>query len=270
VLDSTVMETSLLLLRLAVLLYVAAAASAFASLFLQGRRGSVLAASLAGTGLVAHLGYLLARGWELGRLPLEEYRDMVSFLCCAAVAVYLIAYLRTRLEVLGAVILPLVLVLLFISDLLPAEVVPVSRDLERALLDFHISIAVLGAAALFLTFAASVMYLAQERRIKLKKTGDGGVPLPSLEKCDSLGNISLMWGFPLLTLTIVTGGVWTANFRERPSIWERQETFALLAWVLLGIILSARFFRGWRGRKAAYLTILAFTALILRMIGVVL
>ncbi|MCI0657545.1 MAG: hypothetical protein L0170_10810, partial [Acidobacteria bacterium] len=139
-LDSTVMEASLLLLRLAVLLYVAAAASAFASLFLKGRRGSVLAASLAGTGLVAHLGYLLARGWELGRLPLEEYRDVVSLLCCAAVAVYLIAYFRTRLEVLGAVILPLVLVLLFISDLLPAEVVPVSRDLERAFLDFHISI----------------------------------------------------------------------------------------------------------------------------------
>ena len=269
-LNSAVMEASLLLLRIAVLMYIAAAASAFSSLFLKDRRVSVFAVSLAGAGLLAHLGYLLARGFEIGRPPLEEYRDVVSVLCCAAVAVYLIAYLRTRLEVLGAVILPLVLVLLFISDLLPAEVVPVSRDLERALLDFHISIAVLGAAALFLTFAASVMYLVQERRIKLKKAGARGGPLPSLEKCDSLGNLSMMWGFPLLTLTIITGGVWAANFRERPSIWERQETFALLAWALLGVILSARFFRGWRGRKAAYLTILAFTALILRMIGVVL
>ena len=264
------MGSSLLLLRVAIPFYLAAAASAFVSLFLKSRWKNALTVALAAAGLLTHLGYLMARGFEVGGLPLGEYRDVVSVLCCAAVAVYLIAYLRTQLEALGAVILPLVLVLLFISDLLPAEVVPVSRDLERAFLDFHISIAVLGAAALFLTFAASVMYLVQERRIKLKRAGGGRVRLPSLEKCDSLGNLSLLWGFPLLTLTLVTGGVWTANFRQRPYVWERQETFALLAWILLGIILSARFLRGWRGRKAAYLTILAFTALILRMIGVVL
>jgi ABC-type uncharacterized transport system permease subunit len=264
------MGSSLLILRVAIPLYITATAAAFISLFLKTRRAAILTVALSAAGLFTHLAYLVARGMEVGGAPLKEYRDVVSVLCCAAVAVYLIAYLRTRLEVLGAVILPLVLVLLFISDLLPAEVVPVSRDLERAFLDFHISIAVLGASALFLTFAASVMYLVQERRLKLKRPGGSRVRLPSLEKCDSLGNLSLMWGFPLLTLTIVTGGVWTANFRQRPYVWERQETFALLAWMLLGIILSARFLRGWRGRKAAYLTILAFAALILRMIGVVL
>jgi ABC-type uncharacterized transport system permease subunit len=221
-------------------------------------------------GLIAHASLLIRRGLEVRGLPLEDYRDVVSALCCAAVLVYLISYLRTRLELLGAVILPLALVLLFISHLLPAEVVPVSRDLERALLDFHIFIAVLGAAALFLTFAASVMYLIQERRVKQKRPGGPGALLPSLEKCDSLGNLSLMWGFPLLTLTLITGGIWTANFRERTTLWERQESFALLAWIILGVIVSARFLKGWRGRKAAYLTIAAFAALILRMIGVVL
>jgi ABC-type uncharacterized transport system permease subunit len=264
------MESGVLLLRIAILLYASAAGAAFLSLFVKLRRGSLAAAWLASCGLLAHGTYLLLRTFALSRLPLEEYRDVVSLLCCAAVAVYLIAYWRTRLEVIGAVILPLVLVLLFVSDLFSAEIVPVSRDFERAFLDFHISIAVLGAAALFLTFAASVMYLVQERRIKLKKAGGAGVPLPSLEKCDSLGNVSLMWGFPLLTLTLITGSIWAANFRDRSSVWEPQETFALLAWTLLGIILSARFFSGWRGRKAAYLTILAFTALILRMVGVVL
>jgi ABC-type uncharacterized transport system permease subunit len=264
------MGSSFLLLRLAVVLYLTAATAAFASLFVKIRRAGALAAALAAAGLMSHLGYLVARGMEVGGPPLGEYRDVVSVLCCAAVGVYLVSYFRTRLEVLGAVILPLVLVLLFISDLLPAEVVPVSRDLEHIFLDLHISIAVLGASALFLTFAASIMYLVQERRLKRKRATERGIRLPSLEKCDALGNLSLMWGFPLLTLTIVTGGVWTANFRQKPYVWERQETFALLAWMLLGIILSARFLRGWRGRKAAYLTILAFAALILRMIGVVL
>jgi len=85
-----------------------------------------------------------------------------------------------------------------------------------------------------------------------------------------MGKLSLMWGFPLLTLTIVTGGIWSANFRSRYWLWEGKETFALLAWMILGIIITARLLRGWRGRKAAYLTIVAFAALIMRMIGVVL
>ena len=264
------MEIRLVLLRVAVAFYVFSAASAYSSLIFKRRSGAAWTVILSSLGLLAHLGYLLRRGVEAGGLPLEDYRDVVSVLCCAAVVVYLISYLRTRLDVLGAVILPLVLVLLFISNLLPADVVPVSGDLRRALLDFHIVIAVLGAAALFLTFAASVMYLIQERRVKRKRAAGRGGRLPSLEKCDSLGNLSLMWGFPLLTLTIVTGGIWTANFRVRTTLWERQESFALLAWILLGTIVSARFLKGWRGRKAAYLTILAFAALILRMIGVVL
>jgi len=264
------MNVGLVLLRVAVALYVLSAATAFGSLILKRRSGGTWTVVLSSLGLLAHLGTLIGRGMEVGGLPLEDYRDVVSVLCCAAVVVYLVSYLRTRLEVLGAVILPLVLVLLFVSNLLPAEIVPVSSELQRALLDFHIFIAVLGAASLFLTFAASLMYLLQERRVKRKTAALRGGRLPSLEKCDSMGNLSLMWGFPLLTLTIVTGGIWTANFRERSTLWDRQESFALLAWILLATLISARFLKGWRGRKAAYLTIIAFTALILRMIGVVL
>lgn len=264
------MALSLALVRLTLILYFFAAAFAFLSMVLKLRSGRAWTVVLAGLGLIAHAALLVQRGWEVGGLPLEDYRDVVSLLCCAAVLVYLISYLSTRLELLGAVILPLVLVLLSISNLLPADAVPVSQDLERALLEFHIFIAVLGAAALFLTFATSVMYLIQERRVKMKRPGRPGALLPSLEKCDSLGNLSLMWGFPLLTLTLITGGIWTANFRERANLWEPQESFALLAWFILGVIISARFFKGWRGRKAAYLTIAAFAALILRMIGVVL
>lgn len=262
------MDTSLLLLRATLICYLLAAAAAFASLVIRSRRWGWAGLGLAGLGWIAHAGLLFLRGQAQGGLPLEDYRDVLSLLCFAAVGVTLIATLRTRLELLGAVILPLVLVLMIISNLLPAEAVPVSRSLERAFLDFHVFIAILGAAALFVTFAASILYLIQERRLKRKLAGVPGIRLPSLEKCDSMANLSLMWGFPLLTLTVITGGIWIANFKPDSSLWG-QESFALLAWVLLGIILSARFLRGWRGRKAAYLTLLAFTALILRMIGVV-
>jgi len=264
------METGLLLSRLTLACYLLAAAAVFGSLVFKSRRWGWAGLGLAAAGWMAHAGVLLARGRQLGSVPLEDYKDVLSWLCFAAVGVTLVAAIRARLVLLGALIFPLVLVLMFISNSLPAGVVPVSRDLERVLLDFHVFIAVLGAAALFLTFAASVLYLLQERRLKRKLAVAGGIRLPSLAKCESMANLSLMWGFPLLTLTIITGGIWMTNFRPESSLWERQESFALLAWILLGVILMARYLRGWHGRNAAYLTLVAFTALLLRMIGVVL
>jgi len=260
------MNIALLLLRAAVVFYVLATASAFVSVVLKLRKLLPWTPLLAGIGFAAHLAHLATRTAMAGVLPVGDTRDLLSLLCWAAVLVYLVSWSRTRLEVLGVVILPLVLVLLFISNVLTREVFPVSRDLEGGLLNFHIVVAVLGVAALFLTFAASVIYLVQERSLKEKRPGR--LVLPSLEKCDTLARFSMMWGFPLLTVSIITGAIWNANFRNHARFWESKESFALLAWLILGIIVGARYLRGWRGRKAAYLTILAFAALLLRMIGV--
>jgi len=262
------MNIALLLLRAAVSFYVLATASAFASVVLKPRKFLPWTPLLAGIGFAAHLAHLAFRTAAVGVLPIGDTRDLLSLLCWAAVLVYLVSWSRTRLEVLGVVILPLVLVLLFISNILTREVFPVSRDLEGGLLNFHIVVAVMGVAALFLTFAASVIYLVQERGVKEKRPGRLGFVLPSLEKCDTLARFSMMWGFPLLTVSIITGAIWNANFRTHARFWESKESFALLAWLILGVIVSARYLRGWRGRKAAYLTILAFAALLLRMIGV--
>jgi ABC-type uncharacterized transport system permease subunit len=265
------MDTGLLLSRLNLAFYLLAAGAVFGSLIFKSRRWGWGGLALAAAGWIAHAGLLWERARQVGGVPLEDYKDVLSWLCFAAIGVTLAATIRTRLVLLGALIFPLVLVLMFISNTLPSGVVPVSDDLERALLDFHVLIAVLGAAALFVTFAASILYLLQERRLKRKRAGSQvGIRLPSLEKCESMANLSLMWGFPLLTLTIITGGIWTTNFKPESGLWERQESFALLAWILLGVILAARFLRGWHGRSAAYLTLVAFTALLLRMIGVVL
>ncbi len=210
------MGTTLFLLRMAVGFYILAAGCAFAALVLNLRRLVLWAPVLASMGLLAHGAQLAIEGAHLGGLPVRDYRDVISLLCAAAILVYLVSFARLRLDVLGVIILPVVLILLFISNLLPNDVLPVSRDMEKVLMNFHISIAVLGAAALFLTFAASVLYLVQEHHLKEKRPARLGRRLPSLERCDSMSKLSLQWGFPLLTLTIVTGGIWSANFRSRP------------------------------------------------------
>ena len=50
--------------------------------------------------------------------------------------------------------------------------------------------------------------------------------------------------------------------------WNSRETLSMVAWIILAVVVVARVGWGWRGRKAAILTIIGFTAVFLRMLGI--
>lgn len=261
------MSLDLLLARLDLTLYLLGAALAFASV--PGRRPSLLrwVPPVAVAGWLAHGFALLRIGFAAGRVPLDQSPERISFLAWAAVLVYLLAVQFFRLEILGVIILPLASVLLLISGFLPTDAVRVPESIQPGLLWFHIAVATLGVAALFLAFGASIVYLVQERGLKAKRPGRLLMRLPSLQSCDTAGHRALLWGFPLLTLAIVTGAVWSANVKASYWLQLPRETLSLLAWMILGLVLYFRLVSGWRGRKAAYLTIVAFAAVLVRMLG---
>jgi len=261
------LDIYLLLVRLDLGFYVAGAMLAFAAVLFNRQKWMRWVPHLALLGLVLHLAAMHRLWTDGGQFALEDRPAQLSFLAWAAVLVYLLATYFYRLEILGVLILPLAVILLLISNLLPLDVILVPAPMQPGLLFFHITVAILGVAALFLAFGASVVYLIQERGLKAKRAPLMFGRLPSLQRCDSAGNLAMLWGFPLLTLAIITGTIWSAN--ERAAYWAHlpRETFSLLAWVLLGIILYARLVTGWRGRKAAYLTIVAFAAILIRMLG---
>ena len=261
------MDWSLILLRVALLSYILGFLIAFIPRRAGGAAPVRLTPWLAALGLAAHSGALVALGVRLQRCPLGTLPEVLTAVAWAAVGVYLIAFWRYRLEVLHVIILPLVLVLLFISGLLPQELLPVSDPMRVSLLRLHISVVILSVAGLCITFAASLLYLLIDRALKAKRPARFVLKLPSLERCDRLGQSSLMWAFPLLTLGIISGALYSASRNGTFWTWDRQETLAVLAWGILGVVVVARLGWGWRGRKAAILTIVGFTAVILRMLG---
>ncbi len=223
---------------------------------------------LALSGFVIQLGAIIARGVEGGGVPMRSPRDVVFLLAWAAMSVYLLAHFRLRLEVMGVVILPLVVALMLMTLLIPAgqaEIPDRFRSLARAV---HIIPAVLGVGALFLTFAASLLYLIQERALKAHRPVTFFLRLPSLERCERLGHVSLSLGFLLLTFVIATGAAAATLGAPGDWQWVLREKWALAAWLLFAAVMYDRVFSGgWRGRKAAYLSILGFCAVILRMLG---
>lgn len=224
-------------------------------------------------GFIIHFAGIVVKGVEGGGVPVDNLRGILFLLAWAAISIYLLAHFRFRMEVIGIVILPLVSVLMLVSLLLPARVgqsrLPeLSAGLEMAVRSIHIVPAILGVSMLFLTFTASLLYLVQERALKARRPLEFFLKLPSLERCEKLAHQSLTWGFALLTFVVVTGVV-TASYGPHED-WRfvLQEKWSILAWLIFAVVVYDRIFSGgWRGRKAAYLSILGFGVMILRMIG---
>ena len=261
------MDWSLVLLRIALAFYCLGFIASFVPVRALQKVGRITP-WLAGLGWLAHTGSLIALGVVLKRCPLATLPEVLSALAWSSVAVYLAAFWRWRLEVLHALVLPLVLVVLFVSGLLPPDVIPVTAPLRPSLLRFHLTVIIFGVAALFITFAASLAYVLLDRALKSKSPGRFFLKLPSLERCDNVGQVSLLWAFPLMTLGIITGAVVSASINHTFWAWQPRETLAVLAWAILAVVVVARLGWGWRGRKVALLTIVAFGFVLLRMLGV--
>jgi len=67
---------------------------------------------------------------------------------------------------------------------------------------------------------------------------------------------------------IVSGAVWANAAWGAYWTWDPKETWSLITWFIYAAYLHARVTRGWRGRKAAYLSIIGFLAIIFLYWGV--
>lgn len=262
------MDWSLLLLRGALILYALAFVNTIVPVLTGNRRTARLTPWIAGSGALAHAAALLTLGLALGRCPLSTLPEVLSVLAWTIVLVYLGLVAWLRIEVLHAIILPMILVVLVGSGLVPGGVVPIAEPLRPPLLRVHITIIVLGVAALCITFAASLVYVLVDRGLKAKRPARFFLALPSLERCDSIGRTSLLWAFSLLTLGIITGSLVSVTLTGHYWTWRSREGLAMLAWLILAGVVVARLGWGWRGRKAAIMTIVGFAAVFLRMFGI--
>lgn len=211
--------------------------------------------------LAAFLAHAVDIGWRGVEQvhPATSVREALGFLAWLMVGGYLIASLRQKLLMLGAFVAPAALVILAAARLSPSgEALPGLTALGR----IHISLATVGVAIFALATALAIVYLLEERNLKRKRF-DGfffrrGM---ALETLDLMAHRLILAGFPIFTLAIMLGVVWVA---QRASGFDRPEyPLALVTWVSFAALIVTRTTHGWRGRRAAWLTILGFVAAVL-------
>ena len=114
---------------------------------------------LAVIGFLAQTGYVVARWVGGGHSPTSNMFEFMAFLDYCIILAYLIIYRIYKLNVIGAFVLPLGVIMLAYSYVFPKEVTPLIPSLQSYWLHIHVTTAALGEGILAVGFAAGLMYL---------------------------------------------------------------------------------------------------------------
>jgi len=205
--------------------------------------------------------------YALGVAPVLTLKSSLSFFAWAILLVYLLFHLKFRLMVLGSFVAPLAACLLILSSTLPGGEVTVKPVFRSLWLPIHIGTAFLGNGFFAVTFVAGIMYLIQESQIKTKRLGSLYSRLPSLETLDSINHFALICGFTFMTAGMITGSIYAQVALGSYWRWDPKEVCSLIAWIFYAVLLHERLTVGWRGRRAALLSVIGFLVLLLAFVG---
>ena len=219
-------------------------------------------------GFVLHTCALVA-DWALdGHYPLFGLREALSFLAWALVALYAVVRYRYRTQAVGAFTMPLISVLTFVALLMGTNPSNTPASFSATwLFPIHTTLLIFAYASFFIVFMASVMYLLQERELKLKTFGAIFHRLPPLTTVNELATSAAALGLLLLTLGIVSGVMWSSTRFGRYWRNDPKEIFALLTWLLYFVLIVYRSTANWRGRSAAWLGVVGFALVLLTFFG---
>jgi ABC-type uncharacterized transport system permease subunit len=252
---------------LTALLYIAAAAL-YASFLQRGvERVARGAASFLGGAILAHVAFLVVVYSTQGQTPTRDIHQTLAVTSLMVVLLFLVTTrFRRRLRVLGAFITPVTL-LLFLGAAFRVHVGPVPDEVRWTLLPLHIAVNVVGLASFALASAAGAAYILQERQLKQKRLGGLFQRLPSLDVLDNVGLRAVLVGFPLFTVGVITGTVWAVQQSPAAPVLTPAQGFGVIAWLLFAAVLLMRVAVGWRGRRAAYGTMLGFVAMLVTLLS---
>ena len=149
------------------------------------------------------------------------------------------------------------------------EMKPLIPALQSTWLLMHVSIMILSYAALLIGCLLAISYIALSSNHSVELNSPV-LDLRSLflNDLDSLSFRVLAFGFPLLTLGILSGAVWANEAWGSYWSWDPKETWAFITWLIFAFYLHTRLQYGWEGKKSAFVATFGFFILWICYLGV--
>ena len=230
---------------------------------LSGRRAGNIAMSLTwlATG-VLFIGLVL-RGLWAGRVP---WGNMYEFSLAASVAllgVFLVVSTRRDVRWLGLPVVVIALLSLGLAvTVLYTEAAQLVPALKSYWLVIHVAAAVICGGAFAVAASISGLYLWRDRAEQKGRVTGLVASLPDASRLDTLAYRIIAFAFPLWTFAVISGAIWAE------AAWDPKETWAFITWVIYAGYLHARATAGWRGRRAAYISLVGFASFLINYFGV--
>jgi cytochrome c-type biogenesis protein CcsB len=225
-----------------------------------------------------HVGGVAFRAASVQRAPWGNMYEFSTTFGAVAVGAYLVLLaLKKNVRWIGLFLtttvlldLGLALSVLYTSS---EQLVPA---LHSYWLWIHVSCAIISGAVFYLAAVGTLLYLFRDHyelaltagRAQDNRWGDIMRRLPAAASLDKFAYRMNALVFPLWTFTIIAGAIWAQAAWGHYWEWDPKETWSFITWVAYAGYLHARATAGWKGRKAAYLALIAFACFLFNYYGV--
>ena len=230
--------------------------------------------------------------WSIsGHFPISNLYESLYFLTWGITFGQLLIEREYKSPIIPSIAIPIELLSVAFACFVLPDDLKLSSNLVPALrsswLVMHVSVVMLSYAALIIgsLLSASVLFFNKNKPLQIRSssTGIGGFkisnnePLTNFidpikfshsEELDTLSYRSILIGFVLLTLGLISGAVWANEAWGTWWSWDPKETWAFISWLFYAAYLHMRISKGWQGRKPALLASTGFLVVLVCYLGV--
>lgn len=206
--------------------------------------------SLLTIGIVLHAG-LIGYRWDLSGHPpiMGTYEACLSDAWFTSAILLYLGSRNARMSRAAPVLLPLVLVLLIYGLIFPTAHYPLTISERGLWVDVHALLAYWAWGLYAAALSAAILLL-------IKGKNPGHVALDGI--LHHLTNL----GFLFQSMMMAAGAYYGWRLFGDWWRWDPVESLALVSWISWALVLHMRLFYGWRDRRAAWLTVVAFVLLL--------
>jgi HemX protein len=221
-----------------------------------------LATSLMLMGLVAHYLALLMRAKGTHTVPYHDLQGAMSLFGWLLAVTYLCLEIYHHQRTVGGFVLPVILAFFLASYVMPdhAKIPSTEHGVVFAL---HVTLSILAYAAFALSCVLSLMYLGEERLLRIRRLGDAVWRLPPLELLERMSHTSVLVG--LITIAVGTALGFLAVDRqvsEHYSYFDPKYVFTLFVLALYAVYFRLARTAAWRGARASKLCVFNFVLVV--------
>ncbi|MGZ4562383.1 MAG: c-type cytochrome biogenesis protein CcsB [Mycobacterium sp.] len=231
-----------------------------------GRAG--LAVVYLGIGLL--LACIVLRGLATLRVPWGNMYEFINLTCMCGLLAGAFVLRRPQYRPLWVFLLVPVLILLTVSGRwLYTNAAPVMPALQSYWLPIHVSVVSLGSGVFMVAGIASILFLLRTSRLG-EPAAEGALArivqrFPDAQTLDRVAYRTTIFAFPVFGFGVIFGAIWAEEAWGRYWGWDPKETVSFVAWVIYAAYLHARSTAGWRDRKAAWINVAGFVAMVFNL-----